>query len=57
MPKAEFNPKMFTIYELSRLLRIKYHKALKIVNLLIEYDMAARVNHDGDKRKRRYEIL
>jgi hypothetical protein len=57
LPKAEFNPKMFTIYEISRILRIKYHKALRLVNFLIEHECAEKVNHDGDKRKRRYGLV
>ena len=57
MPRIIFNPRMFTVYDLSRLLRIKYHKALKIVNFLMEHDFIEKVNHDGDKRKRRYGLI
>ena len=55
--RREFNKKSFTPYELARLLGVKYHKALKIIKTLIAYELAERVEHDGDKRKRRYKII
>jgi DNA-binding MarR family transcriptional regulator len=48
---------MFTLYDLSRLLRIKYHKALKIVNFLMTENLVEKVDHGGDRRKRRYRII
>ena len=55
--RREFNKKSFTPYELARLLGVKYHKALKIIKTLMYYELSERVEHDGDKRKRRYKIV
>ena len=55
--RRDFNKNMFTPYDLARLLGVKYHKALKIVKTLMDYELAQKVEHDGDKRKRRYRIV
>lgn len=57
MPKKEFNPESFTLYEMTRRLRIPYHKALKMVNFLMTHNLIEKVDHDGDKRKKRYRLV